>query len=113
MKHAGSYFEVCPNNMKFRRIRSYEWHQVKKESLFRSLSSSLVIAATGFPSSIAEEEVKIFFESKCKNLLGVARDSKEYGVWNLSFNSFDDLLAALPLTLEYQDSKITLVCKRY
>lgn len=110
-KHASLYFEISSDL--FRRTQSYEWDQVKKDSLTRSLCSTLVVSASGFGSLATEEEVKIFLESKCGKLKSLSRDSNEYGTWNMSFDSFDALLASMHLELEYQDSKIKLVCKRY
>jgi hypothetical protein len=102
------YFDV--SGLELRRRHPYEWNQVKKETLSASLCSSLVVAVSGFGSFATEEEVKIFLESKCGKLASLYRES---GTWNMSFNSFDALLAAMNLNLEYQDSKLKLVCKRY
>lgn len=109
-KHGSLYFDI--SNDMFRRIQPYEWDQVKKKSLDISLCKTLVVAASGFGSSVTEEEVKIFL-GKCGKLAFLSRDSSEPGTWNMFFESFDALLAAMNLNLEYQDSKIKLVCKRY
>ena len=112
-KFASSYFQVSLDNSKFMRIASYKWDQVKKEYLARSLSNSLAVQASGFSSSATEEEVKNFLESKCAKLSDISRDQKDLNSWNISFDSFDSLLAILSMNLSYQDSKIQLNFKRY
>ena len=111
-KHASLYFQVSADCQKLKRIRSYDWDQVKKESLGRSICNTLAISVSGFSTVATEEEVKIFLESKCGTLSGFSRDLNEYGIWNIQFDKFDDLLNAMSLNLEYQDSRIKFRCKR-